>query len=104
MNLALEWRLERPLPGAMTSSVQLVRPDGSLAWQRDLPLSLDQVGERAVVRYGIPLPMPGPTGQYVLHLAVYDPASGRRVPVTTPGAGSDQDALVLTRPIVQTQQ
>jgi hypothetical protein len=104
LNLALEWRLERPLAGATTSSVQLLRPDGSLIWQRDLPLSLSRVGESIIVRYGIPLPIEGPAGQYVLQLVVYDPATGRRISVKVPAAGSEKDALILATPAVQTQR
>ena len=81
--------------------MQLLRPDGSLEWQRDLPLALNQVGETATVRYGIALPLEAPSGRYVLQLAVYDPVSGQRETAKATDLDRGEDVFILSKPIVE---
>ncbi len=100
LSLALDWELRQPLTGSVTSSVQLIRPDGVLVWQRDLPLSLAHAGDRTTVRYGIPL-VRSAAGPHVLQLAIYDPVSRQREWVATPDNDQRPDRFILARPMIE---
>lgn len=88
----------------LSLSIQLLRPDGTLAWQRDLALPWHGVGQQTTYQYGIPLAEETPPGLYQLLAIVYDPASGRRAEVRSPGSANEAHELVMaTLPVLGKQ-
>ena len=93
--LALHLEFDCQSASQFSLSVQLLRPDGSLAWQRDLALPWNGVGPQTTYQYGIPLPNQAVPGSYRVLAIVYDPATGRRAEVRSPGSPNEAHELIL---------
>ena len=101
LHLTLEWRSRLPIARPYVVTAQLLGPD-RLYGQVDLPVGGEQhptplwkPGEE--VADGLPLKVDPatPPGRYRLIVAVYDPASGVRLPVRSPDGKTLGDFLDL---------
>lgn len=88
VQVELQWSASASLPINYKVFLQLLRPDGSLAAQRDSepvngarPTSTWTAGENVTDRHGLVLPADLPTGDYMLIVGLYDPNTGTRLPV-----------------------
>lgn len=79
-------------PQDLTRFVQLVGPDGLIYSQNDsapdggnYPSGLWQPGEFVSETISLPRPAGPPPGNYTLHVGLYDPESGQRLPVLSGG-------------------
>ena len=84
----LAWQTIAQPAADYTLFLQLLDADGRVAAQRDVPLlsggmpaSVWQPGQQAETRVGIALPVGSAPGDYRLIAGLYDPQTGRRVPV-----------------------
>ncbi|MGQ9554698.1 MAG: hypothetical protein ACUVWR_11345 [Anaerolineae bacterium] len=102
LSLALTWQaITASLPG-FAVSLQLLRPDGTLAWQHDSapghglhPSSTWGAGELIEEHYGIPLPNDLTSGAYQLTVVLYDPETGERAKLLAPAADAGRDMAQL---------
>ncbi|NJN99369.1 MAG: hypothetical protein HC875_37375 [Anaerolineales bacterium] len=76
----------------LTRFVQLIGPDGQIYGQNDsapdsgqYPTSLWQPGEVVVETVTLPLQPEPPPGDYTLHVGLYQPDSGTRLPLAEGG-------------------
>ncbi len=102
LSVALYWRALAPIATAYTVFVQLLDMGGALAvgWDNPpcrgtCPTDTWLAGE--FVRDEYLLPLSGlPPGEYTLHVGLYDPETGERLPVLSPAGGVVGDSVVLT--------
>lgn len=88
LTLALYWRAEAELPLGYTGFVHLLGPDGQVHGQRDqvpgggaYPTTGWLPGEIIRDEYRIEIPAGAPPGAYQIEIGLYDPRTGRRLPV-----------------------
>jgi mannosyltransferase len=88
VQVELQWNTPTALPTNYKIFLQLLRPDGTLAAQRDSepvngarPTTTWAVGENVTDRHGLVLPVDLPAGEYTLILGLYDPNTGVRLPI-----------------------
>jgi hypothetical protein len=88
VQIELQWSARAVPSAAYKVFVQLLRPDGTLAGQRDSepvngtrPTITWAVDEVITDRHGLVLPADLPAGDYTLILGLYDPLTGARLPV-----------------------
>jgi len=86
--LTLRWESLQPVADEYNVFVHLLDQRGERVAQRDgrpvqwlRPIPTWQPGESVIDRYGIPLPADLPPGIYTIAVGLYDPVSGRRLPV-----------------------
>lgn len=99
--LNLYWRAEGTTETSYAVFVHLVGPDGEIVAQRDQPpagggrpTTSWLPGEIVADAYNLTVPAGAEPGLYRLRLGLYDPASGRRLPVR-PADGPAGDHLFL---------
>jgi hypothetical protein len=95
LQIELIWEALAAINGDYAVSVQLLGPDGALSVAADRrpgngfsPTNSWQPGESIVDRYSLAIPATSPPGAYELFVLVYDPQTGKRLPVHQ--AGEDQ--------------
>lgn len=100
VRVQLQWQATRPLTTASKVTLQLLDPDDQILAQVDgepvggtRPTTTWTPGQPVTDPYGLPIPLATPPGTYRLILAVYDPALGRRLPVS--GLAGAADHLLL---------
>jgi 4-amino-4-deoxy-L-arabinose transferase-like glycosyltransferase len=86
--VGLQWQSTQPLTASYKVTVQLLDPRNGVVAQRDSepvggsrPTTSWQVGERIVDNHGVAIPVGTPPGRYRLIVALYDSATGVRLPV-----------------------
>ncbi len=91
LHITLYWQTLTP-PPPLIRFVQLVGPDGLVYGQNDsipdgglYPTDLWQPGEVVIETVTVPLEPDRPAGEYRLHIGLYHPDSGQRVPLNTGG-------------------
>ena len=96
----LSWLTNAPLTTRYKVTLQLWDPANQIIAQMDSepgggahPTTSWTPGKAILDGAGLPIPLATPPGQYPLILAVYDPASGQRLPVS--GQGALDNALVV---------
>lgn len=96
----LQWQTEAPLTRAYNVSVQLLDAASQVVAQQDgvpaggsSPTTAWQPGAPVVDRHAVVVPFGTPPARYRLAVALYDPATGARLPVAD---GGDADAGLLT--------
>ena len=96
----LSWLATAPIEERYKVTLQLLDPADQVVAQVDSepvggvrPTTSWTPGEPVVDGYGLPIPLATPPGQYPLILALYDAATGQRLPVV--GPGSEEDYLLL---------
>ncbi len=102
LRVRLVWRaLDRPAERYKVFT-HLVGPDGQIHGQRDLepgdgllPTNGWAPGEYVVMEYEVPLAATAPAGTYELRLGLYEPQTGKRVPVDHPQANAQEHYLSL---------
>jgi len=87
--ITLYWQAHVINPPNLTRFAQLVGADGQLYGQQDsapdngqYPTNLWQQGEVVTEIVTLPLKSPRPAQNYTLHVGLYDPANGQRLPLT----------------------
>jgi hypothetical protein len=97
--VALHWRALDVLDTSHAVTVQLLDARNQVIAQRDglpgggsQPTTSWQPGTDIVDNHGIPIPFGTPPGTYRLIAALYDPATGARLPVRVPVRHADADA------------
>ncbi len=97
--LRLYWQAITTPPN-LSRFVQLVGPDGLVYSQHDsapdnghYPTALWQPGEVVVETVTLPMPIERPPGSYSLHLGLYHPDTGQRLPLLT-----GDDHVEITHP------
>jgi hypothetical protein len=87
----LHWRAESEFDQNYTAFVHLIGPDGLLYGQVDqvpgagaYPTTGWLPGEYLTDEYAIPIAENAPAGPYQIEVGLYDPDTGRRLPVTPP--------------------
>jgi len=102
LRLTLTWRASRPVSQRLKVFAHLVDGAGQLVAQRDseprggtLPTTSWRPGQDITDRLAVILPSELPAGPISLVVGLYDPATGRRLPVTT-SSGQGMDHLQLT--------
>lgn len=100
----LRWSSLRPLAAEYTITLQLLDPARQVFAQVDSPPAGGtqpttgwQPFEMIDDPYGLPIPLATPPGDYPLILALYEPGSGQRLPVTTAGGVTDHLSLGMIR-------
>ncbi len=102
LRVRLVWRaLARPRERYKVFT-HLVGPDGQIHGQRDLepgngtlPTNGWVPGEYVVMEYDVPLTAAAPSGTYELRLGLYQPETGKRLPVQHPQANAQEHYLSL---------
>jgi hypothetical protein len=99
LTLSLYWQAITTPPN-LVRFVQLVGFDGKLYGQNDsvpdrgnYPTNLWHPGEVVPETVNLPLPPGRPAGRYTLHIGLYDPETGQRLPLT-----SGDDHVEVTGP------
>jgi hypothetical protein len=102
LTVTLYWRSEVEVDKSYTVFVHVVDGQGQLTAQHDsppangtLPTNLWVSGEIIIDDHTVRLPSDIGVGTYALHVGIYNPATGGRLPVSTDAATSD-GALRLT--------
>jgi hypothetical protein len=105
LSLTLLWRRIEPVGQDYTVFTHLLGPDQRLVAQDDAPPLHGQwptsawlEGQTLVDPYRITVPPGTPPGRYQIEVGMYDPATGRRLPVrsgTSPGAATSTDRVLL---------
>jgi uncharacterized membrane protein len=102
VRLTLSWQALVDTPGDYIRFVHLVGPDGALWGQHDAvpvagayPTRLWAEGEFVGETVVVPVEPARPPGDYVLHVGLYEPSSGRRL-LTASGQDHAEIALGLT--------
>ncbi|MHB0859412.1 MAG: ArnT family glycosyltransferase [Anaerolineae bacterium] len=102
VHLTLYWRSRQPSETPLKIFTHLVSADGAIRAQQDSepdegasPTTSWKPGETLVDRHDIALPNDMPSGVLTIKLGLYDPVSGRRLPVFAEGLSVEDDALVL---------
>jgi hypothetical protein len=97
-DVSLTWQCLAPPDGDKTVFVQLVGPDGRLYGQKDNPpvkgahlTSAWKAGEVVIDRYALAVAKDAPAGEYRLIAGLYNPTTGKRLPV------AESDHVVLER-------
>ncbi len=92
----LEWSATAPPDRAYKTTLQLLDPANQVVAQVDSepvggtrPTTSWAPGETITDPSGLPIPLGTPPGAYPLILALYDAATGTRLPVVTPEGASD---------------
>lgn len=92
----LNWSTTAPLDRPYKTTLQLLDPANQVVAQVDSepvggsrPTTTWKPGETIADPSGLPIPLGTPPGTYPLILAVYDAATGARLPVTTAEGASD---------------
>jgi len=93
--LVLVWETNPPPSTVVATSVQLLSPDGTLAWQSDSSLSAPSTAERVSNRHGILIPDSSPPGEYQVLAVLYEQATAQRVQIIAPDHLAGQDAAAL---------
>ncbi|HEY52736.1 MAG TPA: hypothetical protein G4N94_04695 [Caldilineae bacterium] len=100
----LRWTTDAPLDENYKVSLQLLDAVNQVVAQVDSepvggkrPTSAWQAFETIDDPYGLPIPLATPPGDYPLILAIYDPQTGVRLPVTTNEGVSDHFQLGAVR-------
>lgn len=102
LTLSLYWEATSPMPERYKVFVHLLGPGGTLWGQHDgepgggsRPTTDWRAGESIVDNHGLPV-LPGtPPGRYEVELGLYDPATGRRLPIYDDARNEPSDRLVL---------
>jgi uncharacterized membrane protein len=91
ISITLHWQAIAS-PPQLIRFVQLIGPDGQVYVQNDsvpdhglYPTSLWQPGEFVSETVTLPVPAERPPGSYTLHLGLYDPDTGQRLPLRSGG-------------------
>ncbi len=91
LQISLSWQALTTPPN-LTRFVQLIGPDGQIYTQNDsapdrgqYPTHLWQPGEVVVEDITLPLRPDRPAGRYTLHIGLYHPDTGMRLPLTGDG-------------------
>ncbi|MBN1992330.1 MAG: DUF2079 domain-containing protein [Anaerolineae bacterium] len=100
LNLSLYWQAVRT-PETLTRFVQLVGPDGQLYGQNDTapdnghyPTHLWQPGEVVEETVTFSIQTERPAGNYTLHVGLYRPDTGQRLPLVS---GGDHVEILLSK-------
>jgi len=100
----LRWQARAPIATRAKVTVQLLDPRNQVIAQHDAepaggsrPTDGWQVGETVRDNHGLPIPFGAPPGRYRLIVALYDPATGARLPTST-GDALELGEIVVTRP------
>jgi hypothetical protein len=96
VGLVLAWDVNLPPLTEVAMSLQLVRPDGKLAWQSDTSLSEPETTKSVTNRHAIPIPNNSPPGKYQVLVVLYKPSTGERFQIIAPDYLAGQDAVTLT--------
>lgn len=106
LQVELRWQAQETLSANYVMSLQLLGPDGALAAAVDRtpgngfrPTTGWQPGETIVDRLALAIPGDASPGLYRLHVVLYDPATGQRLPVQVAGAPAG-DSLLLAEFLV----
>lgn len=105
LQIELQWLTVAQPAADYTVFAHLDDAQGHTAAAFDLPLSggrypsgLWQPGDQVMHRQRVPLPATGLHGEYTLHLGVYDPVSGARLPVTDAAGVTQPNAEIVLGP------
>jgi hypothetical protein len=105
------WLPLEPLPANYNLFLQLLTPDGSLVAQHDsppnggyTPTSTWPAGQPVSSHHALALPPDLPPGDYRLIAGLYNPATGRRLPVDTGHDLVELGSLTIIDQITVTQQ
>ncbi|MFN8446907.1 MAG: glycosyltransferase family 39 protein [Caldilineaceae bacterium] len=103
--LGLRWRTTQPLATRYKVTLQLLDPRGQLIAQQDnepgggsLPTIDWPVSTTISDNHGLVVPLGVPPGSYRLIVALYDAASGQRLPTAT-GDFADLGTVKVSRPV-----
>ncbi len=101
----LVWQALRPLQADYNLFLQLLSPGGQLAAQHDSPpgggyslTSTWHTGQPITGRHALALPSELPPGDYRLIVGLYEPSTGRRLPVTPQSDFVDLGTVTLNSP------
>lgn len=102
VRLELLWRTVAAVPADLKAFVHVVDEQGKLVTQMDRPVrgpagALNQWQPGTTVRdaYDLALPSGAPAGLYRAIVGLYDPQTGKRLPVTAGGSGDSLSLLEL---------
>ncbi|GAB4207686.1 MAG: hypothetical protein OHK0022_36250 [Roseiflexaceae bacterium] len=93
-DVTFSWKGRAAITNDYTLFAHLIGPDGQRYAQFDLPYNTSTWEPGRFVQTHIPLTLPadGPEGTYQLFIGLYEPATGQRLPISTPnGLGSALD-------------
>ncbi len=100
VQVRLRWRATRPIDRRYKVFIQLLGPGDRLIAQRDTepvggtrPTTTWQSGETIEDNYGLLIPLATPPGEYRLIAGMYEPETGKRLPVWQ--AGNEGDFVEL---------
>lgn len=102
LQLKLWWKTQQQLPTDYRLFAHLLRSDGTIMAQVDLPYATRNWAPQRFLAQELLLPLPAdlPPGTYQLAVGLYDPATGQRLPleVSNPSdrAPDGEHALLLT--------
>jgi hypothetical protein len=102
IDVSLTWKDVRPIDTRYTVFVHLVDASGKLRGQHDGPPSAGVwptttwiPGQFVVDRHSIPIDAGAPPGDYHLEIGLYDPSTGKRLPVTSPDGRPAGDYITI---------
>ncbi len=102
LHLTLYWRALRPPDASYTVFTHLLDGQGALRGQRDSvpmagqhPTSGWVAGEVIVDPYELPVDADAQPGTHQIEIGLYEPATGRRLPVTEEGRLTGEDRVIL---------
>ncbi len=107
LQLKLWWQAQQPVPKDYQLFAHLLRSDGTVVAQVDLPYATSGWEPQRFVEKNLLLPLPAdlPAGTYQLAIGLYDPANGQRLPLNTSNpsdhAPDGEHALLLAEIHVQ---
>ena len=108
LQVELRWKAQEAPSANYVMSLQLLGPDGALAAAADRtpgngfrPTTGWQPGEPIADRLALAIPNDASPGLYYLHVVLYDPATGQRLPVQVAGAPAGDGLLLLELPVMQ---
>ncbi|HEU4326439.1 MAG TPA: glycosyltransferase family 39 protein [Roseiflexaceae bacterium] len=85
-DLTLFWKSRAAITNDYMLFAHLIGPDGQRYAQFDLPYTTSTWEPGRIVETHLPLTLPdnGPVGTYRLYIGLYEPATGQRLPLSTP--------------------
>jgi hypothetical protein len=102
LHLTLYWQALATMEASYTVFIHLLDEEGGLQGQRDsipgggsLPTTGWVIGEVITDRYDIPIAANGPPGRYRLLVGMYEPTSGKRLPVYDGAGNGVGDSVTL---------
>jgi hypothetical protein len=105
LRLTLLWQALTTPEVDYTVFVHLLDREGRLAAGHDAqplagryPTTIWSPGEQILDRHSLPLPSTLPAGRYQLVIGLYQPATGRRLPLTFPDKPEDEQGRLILEP------